>query len=68
MFPILPSTGMQAEARHETHVPENEEEYAQKYGRVLHLPGSRVRARERARFILIAAAVIITLVLVAALV
>ena len=66
MFPILPTTGMQVEAQREGHAPENEEEYAQKYGRVMHLPTLRGRAPSGARLVLVAAAVIITLALLAA--
>ena len=66
MFPILPSTGMQVEAsRHEV-AYDTEEEYAQKHGHVVRLSSLRQRAPSRARLVLLATAVIITLALLAA--
>ena len=61
MSPILPSTGMQVEARREQHAPANENEYAQKYGRVLKQFPQPQRASARSRPVLLVAAVVITL-------
>jgi len=64
MFPILPTTGMQVEAHREQRAYHNEEEYAQKFGRVIGAAGSPGRA-SRARLILLTLGVIITLAVVA---
>ena len=64
MFPIPPTTGMQVEAHRSGYACDDEEQYAQVHGRVLHLSSLKGRA-SRARLILLALDLIITLAVAA---
>jgi type II secretory pathway component PulM len=59
MFPILPTTGMQVEARCDGYACDNEETRAQRFGQVVHAFGWEGRG-SRARLILLALGLIIT--------
>jgi type II secretory pathway component PulM len=59
MLPILPTTGMQVEARCDGHACDDEEARAQRFGRVVHAFSWRGRG-SRARLILLALGLIIS--------
>jgi hypothetical protein len=59
MLPILPTTGMQLEARCEGYGCDDEEARAQRFGRVVHAFSWKGRG-SRARLILLALGLIIT--------
>ena len=64
MFPIPPTTSMQVQAHRGGYAREDEEQYAQIHGRILH-PSSLKGRASRARLILMALGLIITLAVAA---
>jgi type II secretory pathway component PulM len=63
MFPILPTTGMQVEARCDGYACDDEEARAQRFGRVVHAFSWQGRG-SRARLILLTLGLIITVAVV----